>query len=163
DIYACGIILYQLLAGELPFQALTTRQMIMKQASERPRPLKEVKPDVKLPEGLESVVMRALAKEKNERYQSAEGFMDALGQFVARFQREAQVSAKFKHPNAIEIYDSGKVGSQLFMAMEFVEGKPLTRRMRGEGPPIGLTDTVEVFCQVLDVLDAAHRNGIVHR
>src|SRR5205823_11680101 len=39
-------------------------------------------------------------------------------EFSSRFQREAQVASKFKHPNAIEVYDFGSVGNQLFMAME---------------------------------------------
>jgi serine/threonine protein kinase len=261
DLYAAGIVLFQLLTGELPFKAQTSRQMILKQVSATPPKLHDVKPDLGMPEGLEAVVMKALAKEKTDRYQSADEFRDALEPYsvkgkrpivqmgggahagaatlpggggeskpgtdtitgesteafvdgsltgmtidrykilapiaeggmgavyraehelmhracafkvikgahaqdpevLSRFQREAQVSARFKHPSAVEVYDFGKMGAKAyFMAMELVNGRPLSSRITEQGA-LPLKDAIEIACQVLDVLEAAHRAGIVHR
>jgi serine/threonine-protein kinase len=76
DIYALGIVAYQMLAGELPFQAANTPSMLMKHLSERPRPLLELRPD--LPANLASAIERALAKGPNERWPDAASFRDAL-------------------------------------------------------------------------------------
>ena len=78
DIYALGIVGYQMLAGELPFQATNTPAMLMKHLSERPRPLGQVRPD--LPANLMQAIERALAKGRDERYADAEAFAAALAE-----------------------------------------------------------------------------------
>ncbi|MHB1311463.1 MAG: protein kinase domain-containing protein [Gemmatimonadaceae bacterium] len=78
DIYALGIVAYQMLAGELPFQAANTPSMLMKHLSERPRPLLELRPD--LPANLASAVERALAKGPADRWPDAAAFRDALAE-----------------------------------------------------------------------------------
>ncbi|RME70638.1 MAG: hypothetical protein D6776_11370, partial [Planctomycetota bacterium] len=84
-------------------------------------------------------------------------------EFVTRFQREAQATARFSHPNAVAVYDFGRIGRNLFfMALEYVEGEPLDERIAREGA-LALRDVVEIALQVLDVLEAAHNAGIVHR
>ena len=76
DIYALGIVGYQMLAGELPFQATNTPAMLMKHLSERPRPLSQMRPG--LPENLVHAIERALAKGRNERWEDAQTFGVAL-------------------------------------------------------------------------------------
>lgn len=78
DIYALGIVAYQMLAGELPFQAANTPSMLMKHLSERPRPLLELRPD--LPANLASAIECALAKGPGERWPDAAAFRDALAE-----------------------------------------------------------------------------------
>ncbi len=76
DIYALGIVGYQMLAGELPFQATNTPAMLMKHLSERPRPLAQLRED--LPANLMHAVERALAKGRDERWADASRFKAAL-------------------------------------------------------------------------------------
>ena len=76
DIYALGIVGYQMLAGELPFQATNTPAMLMKHLSERPRPLAQLRPD--LPINLVQAIDRALAKGRDERWPDADAFRSAL-------------------------------------------------------------------------------------
>lgn len=76
DIYALGVVGYQMLAGELPFRASNTPSMLMKHISERPRPLGEVRTD--LPANLVHAVERAMAKGREDRWPDASAFRDAL-------------------------------------------------------------------------------------
>ena len=76
DIYALGVVGYQMLAGELPHQAANTPSMLMKHISERPRPLGEVRPD--LPANLVYAIERAMAKGRDDRWPDASAFRDAL-------------------------------------------------------------------------------------
>ena len=76
DIYALGVVGYQMLAGALPFQAANTPSMLMKHISERPRPLGEVRPD--LPANLVYAIERAMAKGRDDRWPDAGAFRDAL-------------------------------------------------------------------------------------
>ena len=76
DIYALGIVGYQMLAGELPFKATNTPAMLMKHISERPKPLHEVRPE--LPANLIGAIERAMAKGRDDRFVSAGAFRDAL-------------------------------------------------------------------------------------
>ena len=79
DVYATGVMLYELLAGVLPFpedaDALTT---LYRHAFEPPAPLSEAAPQV--PPALAAVVMRAIATDPAERYQSAEEFGVSLAE-----------------------------------------------------------------------------------
>ena len=78
DIYALGVVGYQMLAGELPFKASNTPSMLMKHISERPRPLGEVRPDV--PASLIYAIERAMSKGRTERWPDAGAFRDALAE-----------------------------------------------------------------------------------
>jgi len=69
DIYSMGVIFYHMLSGKLPFQSDTPWGVMHKHISETPSPLREVAPSV--PENVEKVIMRCLAKEPGERYKSA--------------------------------------------------------------------------------------------
>jgi serine/threonine-protein kinase len=81
---------------------------------------------------------------------------------VARFQREATLMARLRHPGAAQVYDFGEDGGALFLAMERLQGETLDTLTRREGP-LPVPVAVEVVAQVLEVLEAAHALGIVHR
>src|SRR5437660_5158759 len=74
DLYSIGVVLYELLTGVVPFTGATPVEIAMKHLSSPPEPPSAKRADV--PRDLDMVVMRALAKEPSERYQSAEE-MDA--------------------------------------------------------------------------------------
>ncbi|OJY30828.1 MAG: hypothetical protein BGO98_29110 [Myxococcales bacterium 68-20] len=76
DLYSMGIILYQLLTGRTPFLAETPLAVVLKQISATPEPPRTIYPGVHV--GLEAVCMRALAKAKEERFQTARDMRAAL-------------------------------------------------------------------------------------
>ena len=74
DLYSVGVVLYELLTGEVPFTGDTPVEIAMKHLSTVPEPPSSKRADI--PRDLDMVVMRALGKDPSERYQSAEE-MDA--------------------------------------------------------------------------------------
>lgn len=76
DLYSLAVVGYQMLAGEVPFQASTTAAMLMKHVSDRPRPLHEIRPE--LPENLVTAIERALEKSPERRWSSAREMRDVL-------------------------------------------------------------------------------------
>ncbi len=78
-----------------------------------------------------------------------------------RLQQEAQVMARISHPNVVQIYDVGEYRGQLYVAMEFLDGVPLTRWIAEASP--GWSDTIAMFVQAGRGLQAAHDAGVIHR
>jgi eukaryotic-like serine/threonine-protein kinase len=88
DLYSLGIVLYEMLTGHVPFSGDTAVEIAMKHLSSVPKPPSELRESI--PHDLDAVVMRALAKEPDQRYGSAEE-MDAD---LARVARGVAVSSK---------------------------------------------------------------------
>src|SRR5262249_11898469 len=78
DLYALGLILYELLAGKHPFDALDPVQLFLQQRTVSPPPIATRAPGVQVPEGLEAIVTKLLEKEPKARYQSAAEVVSAL-------------------------------------------------------------------------------------
>ena len=78
DLYSIGIILYEMLAGRVPFAGDSAVSIALKHVSEQPTPLHELRP--KIDPVLNQAVMRALEKDPARRYASADDFIAALEQ-----------------------------------------------------------------------------------
>jgi serine/threonine-protein kinase len=85
DIFAYGLVFYELLSGKNPFEASDSRTMMYKLVSEQPAPLSETAPDC--PPALEHIVMRALEKAREDRYQSLEDLLLDLQPVVMSLQK----------------------------------------------------------------------------
>ncbi len=75
DIYSLGIILYQMLTGRVPFTADSPVAISLKHIQNLPTPPSELNPDI--PQPVEAVILKALAKNPDERYQQAEALANA--------------------------------------------------------------------------------------
>jgi serine/threonine-protein kinase len=80
----------------------------------------------------------------------------------ARFLREGKAAARFQHPNIVTIYELGEHESQLFMALELLEGMDLQRAIEAGMRPDPKA-TLPVVLHLLAGLGHAHEHGIVHR
>ncbi|HEY8001985.1 MAG: PASTA domain-containing protein [Vicinamibacteria bacterium] len=76
DLYSIGVMLYETLTGRVPFEADSPVAVALKQISEQPRRPSELNPQI--PPALDAVVLRALAKDPANRFQSADEFIAAL-------------------------------------------------------------------------------------
>ena len=80
---------------------------------------------------------------------------------LKRFLQEAQVMARFSHPNLVQLYDMEEIGGFNYIVLEFVRGKSLRDWLnRGQIP---MPQIFAVMHGVLQALDYAHRHSIVHR
>jgi serine/threonine-protein kinase len=78
DIYALGVMLYEMLTGVPPFEGRNYFELLWKHGNEAPMPIAARNSNVFLPEKLGAVVMRALAKEREQRFQTMEELATAL-------------------------------------------------------------------------------------
>jgi len=82
-------------------------------------------------------------------------------EFIKRFRREAVAAAKLDHPNIVKVYEAGEEGGINYIAMEYIEGGSLQRRLTGK--PLDLSTAISIVSQIGSALAYAHKRGIIHR
>ncbi|TKV60472.1 Stk1 family PASTA domain-containing Ser/Thr kinase [Nakamurella flava] len=82
--------------------------------------------------------------------------------FLARFEREARLSAGLAHPGVVGVHDFGRDGDRVYLVMELVDGGTLRDLLR-QRAPLDPATTVAVLRPLLAALAAAHAAGLVHR
>ena len=87
--------------------------------------------------------------------------LSASEQALERFEREARTVSKLNHPNIVTIFDLGRVDQTYYMAMELVDGEPLSEMLRGG--PLPLRKAISIASQAASGLAKAHEAGVVHR
>ena len=82
---------------------------------------------------------------------------------ISRFNREAANASHINHPNVADVYDFGETPDGIiYLAMEFVDGPPLTKLIEDEGP-MSPGRAASIVRQASEALEVAHDMGIVHR
>jgi serine/threonine-protein kinase len=76
DVYACGVLLYETLSGRRPFTAPNPEALLVRILAAHPRPLRALRPG--LPNGIDAVVGKAIARDRGDRYAKAADFEGAL-------------------------------------------------------------------------------------
>jgi serine/threonine-protein kinase len=84
-------------------------------------------------------------------------------EWLRRFQREGRAARRFRHPNAVTVYDlrTGADGL-IYMVMEYVEGHSLDKELKRRGR-LSPTEAWQVLEPIVSALEAAHAQGVVHR
>ncbi|MFL5568100.1 MAG: protein kinase domain-containing protein, partial [Gemmatimonadaceae bacterium] len=134
DVYGLACVFYEMLAGEPPLKGATPRATMAKQVTERPRPLRSLRPDAPL--GFERVLERALAKDPSQRYASVVEFCDALDTarsepnrpFVMTTRTIAVLPFVNSSPDPDNEYLSDGITDELINALAKVEGLRVASR-----------------------------------
>ncbi len=129
DLYSLGIVLYEMLTGKVPFTGDTPVEIAMKHLSQVPEPPSKLRSDV--PHDLDAVVMRALAKDPDQRYGSAEE-MDAD---LARVARGVAVSRETEDAMTQVLSGAGETASQTLVTRpRTLATPPIPPAYRTPGP-----------------------------
>jgi len=84
-------------------------------------------------------------------------------EWLRRFQREGQAARRFRHPNAVTVYDlRTSTDGTIYLVMEYVEGNTLDAELKKRGK-FSPAEAVAVLDPIMSVLNAAHAMGVVHR
>lgn len=80
---------------------------------------------------------------------------------VTRFHTEARAAARLRHPNSVQIYETGEILGQHYFAMEYIEGESLSHRLlRGRMPP---EQAVRLLLPIARAVAHLHAHGVIHR
>ena len=85
---------------------------------------------------------------------------------LERFEREARVIARLRHPNIVQVHDFDTIGSDPYLVMEYIEGPSLSHYLRvlhQSNQRIPPPDVIRLISAVASALQYAHNNGMVHR
>ncbi|MEK7487216.1 MAG: serine/threonine-protein kinase [Planctomycetota bacterium] len=79
---------------------------------------------------------------------------------LKRFEREAKTNAKLIHPAIVKVFDFGEFDHQYYLCMEYIQGQTLKQKLRES---LSIENVIELFIKILDALEYAHQQGILHR
>jgi len=94
DVYSLGATMYAVLCKKQPFTGQTPMEILMKVCKDEPPPLKSHNPEI--PDEVEKIVLKAMAKEKSDRYASAQALADDLKRYLTNQEIEAKGPSSLK-------------------------------------------------------------------
>jgi len=131
DIYALGIVLYEMVTGRIPFRANTPMAVLLKKSQEPlPRP-KEFAPN--LPQAVENVLIKALARDPSQRYQTAQEFLIAL----ERLSRDESVTVEMpREKKNYSMWILAGIGGLIALAICGIGLFAIGKLIASDSPPI---------------------------
>ncbi len=109
DVYSLGIVMYEMLSGQLPFDGDDDRDIALKHLSAVPKSLQEI--DSKIPAGLSRIIMKAMEPQLEERYQSA----DALVEDLESFRKTISGSFELADGNVVPVGTAGEMSRESYL------------------------------------------------
>ena len=103
DVYALGVMLYEMLAGKVPFDRPNSVNILMAHVHEAPPPLRDINPECDATETLEAIVMKSLAKLPEERFDTMDAMLVAL--------KQAASEAGFSITRSTDLLASGEIAA----------------------------------------------------
>ena len=151
DVFASGIVLYELLTGQLPFQGrlMDVMARIVRGQFQKPREL-----NPRIPPDLERVVLKAMALEKGDRYQTAEAFQQDLNRFLANNHPEFTGGMLTLFLHLLFEEELVKDGRPVQLPREFVERAQKWKQPLPPPPTPGKRDEAEDPTEMVSVNDA---------
>ncbi|APR79491.1 serine/threonine protein kinase [Minicystis rosea] len=116
DLYAVGVVLYELLAGRHPFTATAPAALFAQQRNEIPPPIGQRSPGVTVPPALEAVVHRLLEKDPDQRYPNGRALMVALDAALREMEAPATLATK-SVPAAAASLSRGRLAALALVAV----------------------------------------------
>jgi eukaryotic-like serine/threonine-protein kinase len=137
DVYSLGAVMYRMLAGVEPFSGTSPMAVLTKHLTDEPVPPRQRRPDLDIDPGAEAIVLRAMAKKREDRYQS----IDAMREDIERRRLEAagipaSAAASYSGPLGMTPIPSAEKQRRASDARPLVVTPPPTR----ETPPDGSLD-----------------------
>jgi serine/threonine protein kinase len=98
DVYSLGILLYLMLTGQVPFHASSAVEVLVKQLNDKPVTPRERRPDLNIDPNLEALVLKCLAKQRDERVQSMDELLASLTQVRSHISDQSRGMARGPDP-----------------------------------------------------------------
>lgn len=83
-------------------------------------------------------------------------------EFIERFHSEARLAASLNHPNIVSIYDEGIENGVHYIAMEYLNGDDLHKKIKTRGK-LSIDRTIQIISPIAESLDYIHKRGLIHR
>ena len=103
DLYSLGVVLYQMVTAQLPFEGDTLYSLMMQHVEGTVRPPREVAPELQIPESLSSLILKAIDKSRDQRFQTAEEMIVALDLVAKEVAANAQPNDQVVNEPAAEM------------------------------------------------------------